>query len=159
MIKWIVRLILAFILSIVLAIVLSTKARGEILPDCVYETDNMVGKTIQWGFIQNEWISLHFIAGGIIGRLINDHKIIYLSPEKAVLITTGIGIGWEVLEAIVESTLTKRGQIHRYGSVERYWFDTGGDVIAVGLGSLVATRYIPQIRIKRNNIVLFWSIK
>lgn len=125
---------------------------GQILPVSWYNTDNVIGKTIWWGFpgLHNTWIIGHYVAGSGIAWLINNRNIIYLNPEYTILWAGVIGVVFEVGEAWAEDTFSTQGKIDIYGSVERYWYDTCGDVVAVMFGAMMSSRYLPKSARKDN---------
>ncbi|MEI8223830.1 MAG: hypothetical protein WCG20_01765 [bacterium] len=78
----------------------------------------------KYGFMMNDSIWIHMIGGGILGKII--HR--YLPAKYTILIVLGIAITWEFIEIYLE-TPNKAALLAVYGSVERYIYDSIGDII------------------------------
>lgn len=119
----------------------------------MYSTDTFSGKVVQWGFVHNERVSIHFMGGSLLaGGMYNSY--VGLSPKTTLLIITGIGVGWEVFQAwpFVDHQKVRQS--------ERYWFDTAGDAIAAGLGALLVVRGFGKINllVNRNQLQIHWPL-
>lgn len=78
----------------------------------------------KYGFMQNEMIWAHMIVSGVLARLLKMVVPGYL----AILIILVVAVGWEIVEARIE-TPTRERVVQVYGSVERYRYDTAGDLV------------------------------
>lgn len=88
---------------------------------------------IRFGFMMNDGIWIHMIGGGILAKVFN----VYFLPSTSILIILGIAILWEFIEAYIE-TPNKNAIINIYGSIERYVYDSIGDILgAVIIAMLV----------------------
>jgi hypothetical protein len=87
-------------------------------------------KLFQWGFNQNWAVWFHILGGGIGAKI----ALIWLSPAIALLVIFLITILWEVLEFVIDGG--EQGMIDIYGSLERWFYDSLGDVIGANLMAL-----------------------
>jgi len=91
-------------------------------------------RLLDWGFCNNRWAWFHCLAGGTVAKVAN----IWLPDLISILIVLLIAIIWEVIEFLVEC----RGSLDvvkaTYGSMERWVYDSIGDIIlAVACAVLV----------------------
>jgi len=80
-------------------------------------------KLLKWGFNGNVWIWFHMLFGGIGARI----GIEFLSVTYTLLVVLTLALIWEVIEFIVDGGT--EGMIKIYGSVERWEYDSLGDVL------------------------------
>lgn len=78
----------------------------------------------KYGFMMNDGIWIHMIGGGILAKVIRH----YLSAKYAILAILAIAITWEFIEFYLE-TPNKGALLAIYGSVERYIYDSIGDIL------------------------------
>ena len=81
---------------------------------------------IRYGFIENEMLWAHMIGGAILGKVF----ILFFPPFVSLAIIFGIAVLWEIIEAWIE-TPNEKEMAAVYGSVQRYWYDTFGDIFGV----------------------------
>ena len=96
---------------------------------------DFVRKFYQWGIYGNRWLWFHSSAGmlgfGLAYRL---GFVFWL----AVMCVAMAAIGWEVIEYFIECGGDSEKIIEIYGSIERWAYDSLGDVIMpMGIGSLL----------------------
>lgn len=83
-------------------------------------------KFIRFAFLMNEGIWIHMIGGGILAKIIH----YYLTSLETILVMFGVAVLWEIIEIYIE-TPTKDATLAIYGSMERYYYDTVGDILGV----------------------------
>ena len=76
----------------------------------------------KWGFFGNVWVWFH-MAGGGIGAFACSR---YLKKRVSMMVMFSITILWELIELIGDGGI--QGMIDIYGSIERYLYDSLGDV-------------------------------
>jgi len=91
----------------------------------------MIRKLIEWGFMKNTWAWFHILGGGIGARL----ALIWLDDYVVLLVIFLITIAWEVFEFIVDGG--EQGMIDIYGSLERWFYDSLGDVVGANFIAFV----------------------
>lgn len=74
--------------------------------------------------MMNDGIWIHMIGGGVLGKII--HR--YLPAKYTILVVLAIAITWEFIELYLE-TPNKAAILTIYGSVERYIYDSIGDIL------------------------------
>ena len=95
--------------------------------------DKWYKKLLCWGFCGNYWEWFHLLAGGSIAKIAD----IWLSGLLSVIIVFVIAVIWERIEFKVECKGDWEIVKKIYGSVERYWYDTAGDIILAGLCAIL----------------------
>ena len=91
----------------------------------------MVRKFWEWGLMQNVWAWFHIMGGGICAKFLS----FYIDKWYALLITIVLTILWEVFEFLVDGG--KQGMINIYGSLERWAYDSAGDILGANLMALI----------------------
>ena len=71
----------------------------------------------------NVWAWFHILGGAVGAKIF----LLYLDKWNALLLVFAITILWEVFEFIKDGG--KAGMIRIYGSLERWFYDSLGDVI------------------------------
>lgn len=95
----------------------------------------MVKKFIEWGLCDNVWIWFHLCAGAFGANLSQR----FMSAPMGLLTILLLAVGWEVVEFFLDGGVS--GMIEIYGSIERWLYDSLGDVVgAVVVASLVLFR-------------------
>ncbi len=79
-------------------------------------------KFLEWGLNGNVWIWFHMLFGGIGARLFME----YMDSLSAFLLVVILTIAWEGFEFLFDGG--KVGMIKIYGSLERWFYDSLGDV-------------------------------
>lgn len=87
---------------------------------------------IEFGFMMNDGIWMHMIGGGILAKVFN----VYFLPLTSILLVLGVAILWEFIEAYIE-TPNKSQIIKIYGSIERYVYDSMGDILGAVIISIL----------------------
>jgi len=88
-------------------------------------------KLIDWGFCSNQWVWFHILGGGLIARFL----IVWLNQYQTIMTVLAIALLWEVIEYVFE---TRGKPAIIYGSVERWAWDTVGDILgSVACAALV----------------------
>lgn len=90
-------------------------------------------KLLYWGFCGNYWGWFHAIVGGIIAKVAD----IWLTDRLSIFIVIVIAIIWERIEFKIEYGGDWEIVKKKYGSIERYWYDTFGDIILAVLFAIV----------------------
>lgn len=91
-------------------------------------------KLLRWGFCQNYWGFFHCLAGGILARI----GLLVCTPLRSLLYVALIALIWEVIEFFVECKGYWEDVILIYGSKERWFYDSLGDVlIAIAMAGIV----------------------
>jgi hypothetical protein len=91
----------------------------------------MIRKLIDWGFMHNTWAWFHILGGGVGAKI----ALIWLDASMALLVIFLITIAWEVFEFIVDGG--EQGMIDIYGSLERWFYDSLGDVVGANFIAFV----------------------
>ena len=91
----------------------------------------MVKKFWEWGLMGNVWAWFHIFFGGLGAKLFS----FYFDVGYTLLIVFVITILWEVFEFIKGGG--KQGMINIYGSLERWAYDSAGDIIGANLMSVI----------------------
>jgi hypothetical protein len=91
-------------------------------------------KLINWGFCLNTWVWFHILAGAL---LFNTLRAFDVSVWLAVIITSGIAVVWELIEFFLENDGKWENVRENYGSVEKWKWDTIGDILGVILIVLI----------------------
>jgi len=91
----------------------------------------MIRKFWDWGLMDNVWAWFHIFFGGLGARLFLE----VLEPSQALALVFLITILWEIIE--YASVGGKDGVIDIYGSVERWIYDSAGDIIGANLMALI----------------------
>ena len=81
--------------------------------------------------MQNVWAWFHIMGGGICAKFLS----LYIDKWYALLITVILTILWEVFEFMVDGG--KQGMINIYGSLERWAYDSAGDILGANLMALI----------------------
>ena len=87
----------------------------------------MCWKIKHWAIFGNEWLWFHILAGGVLARL----GLLLLDQAQTMLAVLLLAIGWEVYEYLTDDI------IKVYGSVERFLYDAGGDIVGALLCALI----------------------
>ena len=85
-------------------------------------------KFVKLALCGNVWIWFHILAAALGTRLF----LIKFSQKTTLLIVSAIVMGWEVFEVVVGGDLAQT-----YGSLERYFYDTAGDIIGAMVVSVI----------------------
>jgi len=80
-------------------------------------------KLIKWGLNGNTWVWFHILGGGILARVL----MIWFSDIQTLLIVSAVALLWEVFEFFLDGGI--EGMIHIYGSFDRWFWDSVGDVL------------------------------
>ncbi|MBT4147481.1 MAG: hypothetical protein HOE45_11525 [Gammaproteobacteria bacterium] len=88
-------------------------------------------KFFKWGLFGNTWAWFH-IAGGAVGAKIAQ---CFLDEANTLLVMFGLVILWEVFEFILDGGIEGMKKI--YGSLERWFYDSLGDVVGAMLMAIV----------------------
>lgn len=88
-------------------------------------------KFFKWGFFGNTWIWFHMLGGGVGAFIL----LPFMAALKILLTMLVITLLWEVYEFIKEGGFAGVKKV--YGSVERWFYDSLGDVIGAMLISLL----------------------
>ena len=91
----------------------------------------MLKKLLNWGFKYNVWIWFHIMAGGFFAKL----GLIWFDRWDSLLIVSVCAICWEYVEFFVDGGID--GMIRIYGSLEKWFYDSLGDVVGAVLMALV----------------------
>ena len=78
---------------------------------------NVLQKLLYWGFNGNSWCWFHILAGGLIAKFCGFWTVVVLA------------FGWEIIEFFLESGGSLENCKKTYGSVERWVYDSIGDII------------------------------
>lgn len=91
-------------------------------------------KLLRWGFCTNYWVWFHILVGGLIANVCS----IWLPGWLSALVVFIAALVWEGVEFYFESDMTVEEIRKTYGSVERWIYDSIGDVLgAVACGIIV----------------------
>lgn len=82
-------------------------------------------KLIKYGFCMNQWSWFHTLSGGVLALIFS----LFLSPFWSVMAVLVCAIIWELIEFFVECKGDWEQVKLLYGSIERYWYDSAGDII------------------------------
>ncbi len=85
-------------------------------------------KLINWGFNSNSWLWFHIFAGSLLLKALLVFGVV---TWLAVLITVLVAIIWEFIEFWLENDGKWENVENIYSSVERWKWDTFGDVFGV----------------------------
>jgi len=88
-------------------------------------------KFFKWGVFGNVWLWFH-LCGGVVGAKI---ALIYLDQWSALLAIALLTVVWEIIEFIVDGGV--KGMVKIYGSLERWAYDSLGDIVGACLMALV----------------------
>ena len=80
-------------------------------------------KLIKWGLNGNTWVWFHILGGGVLARFL---MLFGWSDVKIMVTVTVVALLWEVFEYFIE---TKGDPAQVYGSVDRWFWDSVGDVL------------------------------
>ena len=92
-------------------------------------------KFINWSFCDNKWIWFHIFAGSLLFNILIVCNVIWWLAGIIIVI---IAIIWEFIEFYVESNGKWENVIKTYGSVEKWVYDTLGDVLGVVIIILIS---------------------
>ncbi len=82
----------------------------------------------KYAFLENRWLWFHFLAGGILAKLLLPH----LNPVTVLVLIFVASLTWEVIELVV------RNVEQVYGSKKKFFMDAAGDIIgAVVMAAVV----------------------
>ncbi len=95
---------------------------------------SILDKIIQWSIFGNRWLWFH-MGGGAVGANIGMR---FLSEWQTFSIMVILILLWEVFEFIKDGGVT--GMIVIYGSLERWFYDSLGDVVG-GIAMLALVVY------------------
>ena len=84
---------------------------------------NFLSKFLKWGLNGNVWIWFHMLFGGIGARI----GIEFFSGYVTAFIILMLALIWEVVEYYIDGKA--QGMIKIYGSIERWFYDSLGDVV------------------------------
>ena len=91
-------------------------------------------KLLRWGFCQNQWIWFHGLAGGCLAKV----GLLVCTSLRSLLYVALMALAWEVVEFFVECKGRWNIIIDIYGSKERWFYDSLGDVlIAIAMAGIV----------------------
>jgi hypothetical protein len=88
-------------------------------------------KFFKWGFFENTWAWFHIMFGGIGAKI----ALLYLDQWNALLVIAVLTIVWEIFEFIVDGGVD--GMIDIYGSLERWAYDSAGDILGANLMAII----------------------
>jgi len=91
----------------------------------------MIRKFWEWGLQGNVWAWFHIFFAGLGARLF----LIVLDPIPTLALVLLITILWEIIEWFADDG--KEGMIDIYGSLERWAYDSAGDIIGGNLMALI----------------------
>jgi hypothetical protein len=91
----------------------------------------MIEKLFMWGFMQNAWAWFHILFGGLGARLFS----YFMDDTNALLLLFAVAVLWEVIEFLAGGG--KQGMIDVYGTLERWFYDSLGDVIGAVLMAII----------------------
>lgn len=77
----------------------------------------------KWGMFGNTWVWFH-MAGGAVGAFACKR---YLKNKTSIVVLFIITMLWELAEVIADGGI--QGMIEIYGSLERWFWDSTGDVV------------------------------
>ena len=78
---------------------------------------SILKKLLYWGFNSNSWAWFHILAGGLLAKLFGFWIVVILA------------LGWEIVEFFLESGGSFEKCKKTYGSIERWAYDSIGDII------------------------------
>ena len=90
-------------------------------------------KLLHWGFCGNYWGWFHLLAGGSIAKFAN----IWISGLISILIVLVVALIWECVEFFIECKGSFEIVKKIYGSVEKWIYDSIGDVILAVLCAIL----------------------
>ena len=91
-------------------------------------------KLLRWGFCQNYWGFFHCLAGGCLAKV----GLLVCTPLRSLLYVALIALIFEVIEFTCEQKGRWENIILTYGSKERWFYDSLGDVlIAIAMAGIV----------------------
>jgi len=91
-------------------------------------------KLLRWGLCSNYYSWFHGLAGGIGAKV----GLLVCTPLRSLLYVALIALAWEVVEFFVECKGRWDIIIDIYGSKERWFYDSLGDVlIAIAMAGIV----------------------
>ena len=86
----------------------------------------MISKFYQWGIYENRWLWFHLYAGCFGYWLAGE---IGMSLGQSVISIASLALSWEIIEYFLECGGNPERLIEIYGSIERWGYDTAGDII------------------------------
>ena len=98
--------------------------------DSTEKASEMIRKLWNWGFMDNCWAWFHILFGGLGARLF----MCVLDAVPTIALVFLITILWEVVEYFADGGA--EGMIDIYGSLERWAYDSAGDIIGANLMAL-----------------------
>ncbi len=90
-------------------------------------------KLLYWGFCGNYWGWFHLLAGGSIAKFAN----IWIPGLISILIVLVVALIWECVEFFIECKGSLEIVKKIYGSVEKWIYDSIGDVILAVLCAIL----------------------
>ena len=94
----------------------------------------MIRKFWNWGLMDNCWAWFHMLFGGIGARI---SLALGFSKLETVIIVLVLALGWEVIEFYWDGG--KAGMIKIYKTLERWFYDSLGDVVGAMVIALLVT--------------------
>jgi len=91
-------------------------------------------KLIDMGFCRNQWLWFHIFAGALLFNILVACGVVWTT---AMWITFAVAIFWEFVEFFVENGGKWENVKKNYGSIEKWKYDTIGDVLGVVLIVLI----------------------
>ena len=89
-------------------------------------------KFFKWGMFGNVWAWFHIAGGAVLARFLSE----FFGDITSIILVLLVTLLWELLEFIFDGG--KEGMIKIYGSMERWFYDSLGDVTgAMFVASLV----------------------
>lgn len=82
-------------------------------------------KLLKWGFNSNYWVWFHILVGGILAKI----SVSFVSPLLTVAEVIVIAMVWEVYEYNRDKDRLEE----IYGSVEKFVYDSIGDIVGAVL--------------------------
>ena len=99
--------------------------------DSTEKASEMIRKLWNWGFMDNCWVWFHILASGIGAKVF----LQFTDKWNALLFVFLITILWEVFEFVIDGG--KQGMIDIYVSLERWMYDSAGDILGANLMALI----------------------
>ena len=92
---------------------------------------NFLHKFLEYGLNGNVWIWFHIMAGGFFAKI----ALIWFDKTETMVIILVSAILWEVIEYYWDGKA--EGMVDIYGSIERWFYDSLGDVIGAVLMAII----------------------
>jgi len=89
-------------------------------------------KLLDWGFFGNTWCWFHQLGGAVGARV----GLVFFSPLEVLVGMFVLVMAWETIEVIYEGI---DGLIKIYGSLERWFYDSLGDVLGAMIMVILIT--------------------